>query len=90
MTRAFNYNELFRIPILYIITTIIRFIVIFICYPIMYLFDRKILKKNKISWKIATVASWSGLRGAVGLCLAIYIDEQKNIICEHTRQKIFL
>jgi NhaP-type Na+/H+ or K+/H+ antiporter len=34
---------------------------------------------EKITWKEALVMTWSGLRGAVGLILAIIVDEEREI-----------
>lgn len=56
--------------LLYVLVTIIRFGLIFAFYPII---SRIGLKS---SWQEAVFSSWGGLRGAVGLALALGLDAE--------------
>lgn len=59
--------------VLYVALLVIRGIMVLVLWPLMNFCG------DRISWKEAVVMVWSGLRGAVGLVLAIVVDEEPNI-----------
>ena len=65
----------------YVGLTIIRTTVIFLCLPI---FRRM---KYGFTWQEALVCSWGGLRGAVGLAMALALHLDENILTR-TREKM--
>ena len=69
---------------LYIMIHVVRALVILIFYPLM---------KNHgygMSWKEGTVIMWGGLRGAVGLCLALLVTQNDAIPQAVRGQILFL
>jgi len=44
---------------------------------------KRLIDEYDTSWRTATVASWGGLRGAIGLCLALMVSNQFKNDCEH-------
>ena len=72
--------------LLYFALLVIRGIIIAIAYPLM---RRSIYS---FSWKDATVLWWGGLRGAVGLSLALSLDEfgERGIIDEDVTDRFLL
>jgi len=68
---------------LYAALHVIRGIMVFFFWPFLNLIG------PKITWKEALVMTWSGLRGAVGLILAIIVDEQREISREMGAKFLF-
>mmetsp|Transcript_133139 Transcript_133139/g.265631 ORF Transcript_133139/g.265631 Transcript_133139/m.265631 type:complete len:932 (-) Transcript_133139:188-2983(-) len=68
---------------LYVALHAIRGIMIFFFWPFLNLIG------PKITWREALVMTWSGLRGAVGLILAIIVDEQEEISREMGAKFLF-
>jgi NhaP-type Na+/H+ or K+/H+ antiporter len=58
---------------LYFILLIIRGIVVFSCFPLLRVMGAG------MTWQEAVVSTWSGLRGAVGLSLALIMDLEPRI-----------
>jgi NhaP-type Na+/H+ or K+/H+ antiporter len=58
---------------LYLILLIIRAIVVFSCFPLLRVMGAG------MTWQEAVVSTWSGLRGAVGLSLALIMDLEPRI-----------
>jgi NhaP-type Na+/H+ or K+/H+ antiporter len=54
--------------LLYLALLVIRLIVVFSCFPLLRVMGAG------MTWQEAVVSTWSGLRGAVGLSLAIIMD----------------
>lgn len=67
---------------IYIMAHISRFVVIMACYPV--------LSKFGYSWDIKKVLllTWGGLRGAVGLCIALMLFEEKEGFSEQYRKHV--
>jgi sodium/hydrogen exchanger 10/11 len=67
---------------LFVITTVVRTLIMAMCQPIF-----KHLEYG-FSWSEVLVCSWGGLRGAVGLALAlvVYLDQR---IDTKTRERVF-
>merc|ERR1712185_562578 len=45
---------------------------------------------RRMDWRDAVVTTWGGLRGAVGLALALMVFNESETICERVRQKVLL
>merc|ERR1719359_1288013 len=58
---------------LYFILLVIRGIVVFSCFPLLRVMGAG------MTWQEAVVSTWSGLRGAVGLSLALIMDLEPRI-----------
>jgi len=66
--RVFTGTDWGYLFALYLLLTVIRFLLVFCFYPVTYSLG---LRTN---WQEATFESWAGLRGAVGISLGIFID----------------
>ena len=42
--------------------------------------------RKKVDWRDAVVTTWGGLRGAVGLALALMVFNETGTICDRVRQ----
>mmetsp|Transcript_95859 Transcript_95859/g.280191 ORF Transcript_95859/g.280191 Transcript_95859/m.280191 type:complete len:891 (-) Transcript_95859:58-2730(-) len=63
-----HWSDCFWLLALYFAATLIRFIMIGSLWPLLNCCG------EKVNWKEVVVMTWSGLRGAVGLVLAISVD----------------
>merc|ERR1719443_2382931 len=59
--------------VLYVVMTLIRAIMVLALWPLLNRVGAE------ITWKQALVMVWSGLRGAVGLAMAIIVDREPEI-----------
>jgi NhaP-type Na+/H+ or K+/H+ antiporter len=68
--------------LLFCITTVVRTLIMALCYPIF------VRLEYSFSWSEVLVCSWGGLRGAVGLALAlvVYLDVR---ISHSSRERVF-
>jgi len=78
-----QWRDLGCLILLYIVVTVIRGIMIVSLWPILNLLGAR------ISWQEVVVMVWSGLRGAVGLVLAISLDLEPSISQEIGSHIIF-
>lgn len=60
--------------VIYVVLTVMRGALIFLSRPILKMLHRD---KNPVTWEEATVMTWGGLRGAVGLALAMQVNRGK-------------
>ncbi len=79
----FSPNDFLILGIIYVGITIVRAIVIFIFYPLM----RKI--GYGVTAKDATIVWYGGLRGAIGLALALIVSGAEQIDAEIRHQILF-
>lgn len=89
-TGTFTGRDWGYLVLLYIILTAIRFALFAICFPVI---SRIGLKSN---WKEMVFQSFSGLRGAIGISLAIFLDNEvrqatggQNKVFELQTKKLF-
>lgn len=77
----FPFGDFVQIIILYFACTLIRVITVFFTYMICKLFG------EDLDWKDQLVTVWAGLRGAVGLSLAMMVFGNENL-CAPVRELI--
>ena len=74
--------DVIYLMLIYIVINIVRALVLFCFLPILYLFE------YKLTWKTFLLVAWGGLRGAVGLSLALVLATNENIVPPHVQDKI--
>jgi len=65
--------DVFWLLLLYVALTIIRLVMVCILWPFLNMCGQR------ITWQEVVVMTWSGLRGAVGLVLAISVDRSTDV-----------
>mmetsp|Transcript_34381 Transcript_34381/g.106750 ORF Transcript_34381/g.106750 Transcript_34381/m.106750 type:complete len:880 (-) Transcript_34381:66-2705(-) len=78
-----RWRDLGFLILLYIVVTLIRGLMILVMWPVLNLLGQR------LCWQEITVMIWSGLRGAVGLVLAISLDLEPSISHEIGSHIIF-
>ena len=68
--------------LLYVVSTIVRGCIVCLVWA----FEARL--GNKVDWRDAVVTTWGGLRGAVGLALALMVFNETETICERVRVRI--
>ena len=68
--------------VLYAVSTVTRLTIVLLVWWFESLTGRN------VDWRDALVTTWGGLRGAVGLALALMVFAEAGTICERVRQKI--
>merc|ERR1711871_1646388 len=64
----FNWVLMGQALLVYCVCLVVRFVTVFVCSPLLYK-----ASVFKFSWQLGLVCWWGGLRGAVGLGLALAI-----------------
>jgi len=72
-TRDLELTDLWWLLVVYLAATVIRTVMMALLLPLLNCMGQR------ITWKEALVMVWSGLRGAVGLVLAIIVDLEFNV-----------
>jgi len=78
-----RWSDIGWLLVLYIVVTLIRMVMVLLLWPFMNMCGQK------ITWQEALVIVWSGLRGAVGLILAIIVDTEPAIAKQVGSRMIF-
>ena len=78
---SLQYFDFFKVLVAYILLHIIRFLMILMFYPCLKHIG------YKMTFKQVILCSYSGLRGAVGLALALKIANNNDIIKYHGEEK---
>ena len=76
------HTDISFLIILYLVCIFARAIAILVCYPAL----RRL--GTGMQPRTAVVLLWGGLRGAVGLALALIVLNETETICERVRQKV--
>jgi hypothetical protein len=66
--------DMVRLVVIYIVLLVIRATLFFVSRPLLRLLHAD---KKPVSWEDAVVMTWGGLRGAVGLALAIQVNNDR-------------
>lgn len=82
-SHALQWRDLGYLILLYIVVTLIRAVMIILLWPILQLVGAR------MTWQEAVVMVWAGLRGAVGLVLAIILDLEPTVSQEIGSHIIF-
>jgi len=82
-TGVLRWTDLGWLVLLYMALTVIRTIMVLCLWPVLNMCG------HKISWQEAVVMVWSGLRGAVGLILAIIVDLEPTVSADLGSHIIF-
>ena len=79
---TFSIKDLFFLLILYVAINLARVIVLLMFIPLF-----NCLFEYKISFGEAVLIAWGGLRGAVGLALALVVQADEGVVSQTVRQK---
>ena len=82
--RDFSAYDAGVLLLLYVLSFVIRAVNV----TLVWWFERR--AGRTMDWRDAVVTTWGGLRGAMGLALALLVFYDTDRICERVRQKVLL
>lgn len=68
--------DVFNLLALWIVLMLVRGGMIAVLWPALMQFEKKQPVSKQLGWRDACIMTWGGLRGAVGLALAMVVDEE--------------